>query len=369
MDKYNIEKHFGEVETETQYDGYFYSASDSIGIAIFGTFCGLRDMKQIIHWAKNERVRTFLREHFAIYDVPCYSWFTQILGNIKPESFNECFVKWIVELIGDISGNTLSLDGKTVRSTTKKKNYTNPLHIVNAQLAEFGITIGQKAVDGKSNEIPAVRELLNLLNIKGCMIVADALNCQKETVKQITENGADYLLPVKGNHSTLEKDIVDYVSDNELRAGMDSITTIEKNRDRIEKRTAYATYDIDWLFGREDWAGLACIGAINTQFESSKGISNEWHYYITSKKLSAQELLNYARKEWSVESMHWLLDVHFAEDSFRAAEQRTQENMNIIRKIVLNLIRIYKNESNIKTAFSTLMFDCLLEPDEIIKFL
>jgi predicted transposase YbfD/YdcC len=150
---------------------------------------------------------------------------------------------------------------------------------------------------------------------------------------------------------------------------MDSITTVEKNRDRIETRTAYTTLDISWLTGKDEWAGLACIGAINTHFETANGISDEWHFYISSKKLSAQELLDYARKEWSVECMHWLLDVRFSEDSFRAAEQRTQENLNIIRKIVLNLIRLYKNQFNVKTPFSNLLLDCLLNPQEIIKFL
>jgi predicted transposase YbfD/YdcC len=335
MDKYTIEEYFGEVETKTQYDGYFYSVTEAIIVAILGTFCGLCDMKKIIQWASNERTRTFLKEHFAVYELPCYSWFTQILGNIKPESFNECFIRWIFAIINITPGMTMSLDGKTVRSTAKRKNYNKPLHIVSAQLAELGITVGQKAVTGKSNEIPRVRELLDLLDVNGCMIVADALNCQKETAKKIIENGADYLLPVKGNQSTLETDIIDYIEDDALRKGMDSVTTVEKNRDRIERRTSYSTCEIDWLEGRNEWVGISCIGAINTQFESTKGVSDEWHYYISSRRLSAKELLEYARKEWSVESMHWLLDVHFKEDSFRAVEQRTQENLNIVRKIVL----------------------------------
>jgi len=190
--------------------------ADAIAIAILGSLCGLKDMKQVIQWAKYERIRSFLRERFAIYDVPCYSWFTQILGNIKPQSFTERFTMWIMSLVGDISKKTLSIDGKTVRSTGKKKNYNNPLHIVSAQPAEYGITIGQKAVDGKTNEIPTVRELLEALEVKGCMIVADALNCQKDTVKTIIGNEADYLLPVKGNQSTLETDIADYVADDDL---------------------------------------------------------------------------------------------------------------------------------------------------------
>jgi predicted transposase YbfD/YdcC len=267
-----------------------------------------------------------------------------------------------------VEDTTLSFDGKTVRSTSKMKKYRNPLHIVSAQIAEYGITIGQNAVDGKSNEIPAVRELIELLEIKGCLVVADALNCQKETAKTIVDNGGDYLLSVKDNQSNLKSEIAGYVEDESLRKTMDTAVKLEKNKDRIETRTAYATDNIDWLFGKTEWEGLICIGAINTQFETKDGKSDEWHYYISSRKLTAEELLRHARLEWSVETMHWLLDVHFREDFCRAIEQRTQENLNIIRKIVLNALRSYKNSNNSKAAFSPLMLDCLIDPYRILDF-
>lgn len=327
-------------------------------------------MKQIHQWASDERIKGFLSKEFGIYEVPCYSWFTQILGIINPNSFNDCFIKWVSHFIGsNLENSTLSFDGKTVRSTAKMKKYNNPLHIVSAQLAEFGITIGQKAVDGKSNEIPAVRDLIELLNIKGCIIVADALNCQKETAKTIIENGGDYLLSVKENQKTLNAEIVDYVQDDSLRHTMDSFKKTEINRDRIETRTAYSTCDVEWLYGRKEWQNLCCIGAINTVFETPNDKTNEWHYFISSRPLSAEELLERSRKEWSVESMHWLLDVHFSEDFCRAAEQRTQENLNIIRKIVINSMRIYKNANNSKAAFSHLMLDCMIDPKRILRFL
>jgi predicted transposase YbfD/YdcC len=191
------------------------------------------------------------------------------------------------------------------------------------------------------------------------MVVADALNCQRETAKKAIEGGGDYLLSVKDNHQTLKAEIADYVADISLRAAMDTLMQTEKNRDRLETRTAYTTTKIDWLFGRDNWAGLNSIGAINTRFLTDKGESNEWHYYISSRPLTTADLLSYARKEWSVESMHWLLDVHFSEDSCRATEQRTQENLNIIRKIVLNILRLYKTKNNSNAAFSHLMLECM----------
>jgi|SRR5215510_890724 len=362
-----IEEYFEEVETEKGYYGYFYSVSEAITIAILGTFCGLRNMKQIQQWASDERIRKFLSKEFGINEVPCYSWFTQILGMIKPESFNTCFTKWVTSGT-KIAGKTISLDGKTVCSTAKMDKYQNPLHIVSAQIAELGITLGQQAVDGKSNEIPAAQELIKLLEIEGCMIVADAMHCQKETAETIIEGKADYLLSVKDNQPTLKKDIEDYVQDVALRKTMNKAVKTEKNRDRVEKRTAFVTGDIDWLDCKNEWVKIACIGAINTVFETKSGKSNEWHYYISSRDLTAEELLYHARLEWSVEVMHWLLDTHFGEDFCRAAEQKTQESLNIIRKIVLNSLRDYKNATNSKSAFSHFMLDCMIEPMRILKF-
>ena len=149
---------------------------------------------------------------------------------------------------------------------------------------------------------------------------------------------------------------------------MDKAVTQEKNRGRIEKRSAYCTCDVDWVFGREDWPGLVCVGAINTQFKTEKAETNEWHFYVSSRPLTAEELLRHARLEWSVEVMYWLLDVHFGEDSCRAQEQRTQENLNMIRKIVLNVFRSYKSDHNSKAAFSHLMLDCLIDPERILGF-
>ena len=359
---------FAEVETETEYNGYLYSVKSAIIITICGMFCGLKNMKGIHMWASNERIKEFLNENFHIESVPCYSWFTQILGFIKPESFSESFTNWIVRLVQGSGTKTLAFDGKTIRSTGKMKRHENPIHIVSAQLAEYGVTIGQITVEGKSNEIPAVQKLIDFLDVKGCMIVADALNCQKETAKKVIDGGGDYLLSAKDNQKTLKAEIADYVADKSLRASMDTCTKREKNRGRIECRTAYTTSDIDWLYGRDGWAGLVSIGAVNTKFTTENGKTDGWHYYISSRKLTASELLDFARKEWSVESMHWLLDVHFSEDFCRACERRTQENLNIIRKIIINILRLYKSNTNPKAAFSHLMLECMIDPLKIFDF-
>jgi len=366
----DIQAYFGKVETTEEHKGYTYSVGETLTIVILGSFCGLRNVSQIHQWATNPRIREFLINHFEIYDIPSYYWMLCLLKLISPKSLNECFIKWVQSLASDsLEGYTLSFDGKTVRSTGKMSKYDSPMHIVSAHIAELGITFGQETVYDKSNEIPAMRGLLDLLSVEGCVIVADAMHCQKETVKAIVEKKADYVLSVKDNQPTLKQDIADYIQDPALRKTMDSHKTVEKNRGRIESRAGFTTTDIDWLFGKSDWSKLACIGAINTQVTTAKGTTDEWHYYISSRKLTAAELLKHARLEWSVESMHWLLDVHFGEDFCRIEDKHVQQNLNMVRKIVLNTLRRFKDTSNSKRAFSKIMLDCMLEPLEILNIL
>lgn len=367
MDKIiTITEYFKDVETTKEYNGYFCSVAEAITIVILGSICGLKNISQIHQWAASDRVNEFLREKFRIENIPCYYWLLCLLKLVKPDSLNECFSKWVSSILPKNRENfTISLDGKTIRSTGKMKSYENPLHIVSAQISELGITFAQKTVSGKSNEIPAVQELIGQLEISGCMLVADALNCQKKTAEMIIKGKGDYLLCVKENQETLKKDIEAYIHDTVLQENMKKDVKTEKNRGRIEKRTAYVTENIEWLESRKEWRGLNCIGAIHTEFEEQDKKTSEWHYYISSRNLTAEELLHHARMEWSVESMHWLLDVHFEEDYCRVENKNVQQNLNMLRKLAINIIKQYKERSESKRAISKIMFDCLLDPSFI----
>ena len=371
MEKRNgLREYFTDAETTKEHNGYFCSVWEALTIVIMGSFCGLKNVSQIHQWASNERVREFLAKRFEITSIPCYYWLTCLLKIIKPKSLNKCFMKWAQSFLPEgMRGLTLSFDGKTIRSTGKMTKYENPLHIVSAHIAELGITIGQQRVDDKSNEIPAIRELIEMLNIEGCMVVADALHCQKDTAKAVVKAKADYLLSVKDNQLTLKQNIEDYIQDAAIQKTMDTASTLEKNSGRIERRTAFTTGNIDWLDSKEDWAGIACIGAVNTRFSTPKGETDEWHYYISSQALSAQELLKHARLEWSIESMHWLLDVHFDEDFCRVEDENVQLILNMIRKIVLNSVKTYKEKTKSKLPLSKIMFGCLLNCDDLLALL
>ena len=372
-----ITEYFEGVELTEEYEPYFCSVEDAITIVIIGTFCGFRNLKQIHGWASHERIRGILHETFGVAYVPCYYWLTCLLKILEPKSVSECFTRWVMSLLPQkMDGCTVSFDGKTVCSTNGMECYENPLHIVSAQISELGLTFGQDAVEGKSNEIPAVQRLIKMLKLQGCVVVADALNCQKDTASAIISQGAasaiisqgaDYLLSVKDNQPNLKKDIEDYVQDEQLRKAMDTVTVREKNRERIEQRTAFVTNDIDWLDVKGDWMNLHCIGAINTRFTTKAGTSNEWHYYISSKALTAEELLKHARAEWSVESMHWLLDVNFGEDFCRIQDENVQKILNIVRKVVINSLRVFRDKTASKRPFSNIMLDFLIDPPFILE--
>lgn len=365
--KLEITKYFTEVELTASYEPYFCSVEEAITIVIIGTFCGFRNLKQIHQWANHNKIKEILAVHFGVRYVPCYYWLTHLLKLLDPQSMSECFTRWVESLLPEnMEGKTVSFDGKTICSTANMECYENPLHIVSAQISELGLTFGQEAVSGKSNEIPATQRLIKTLKLKGCVVVADALNCQKGTAAAVIAQGADYLLSVKENHPNLKQDIEDFVQDNQLRATMETAVTNEKNRERIEKRTAFVSTDVDWLSCKNDWACLRCIGAINTSFTTKAGVTNEWHYYISSKELTAEELLKHARAEWSVESMHWLLDVHFGEDDCRVQDENIQRVLNIIRKIVINFLRAFRDKTNSKRPFSNIMLDCLIDPAFIL---
>jgi len=365
--RYDIAEYFKAVETTGAHKGYFCSVWEALSIAILGTLCGLRNTKQIHQWASNARVTEFLKSKFGIRKVPCYYWLLSLISLIEPNSLNECFVRWVESLLPDgTKGYTVSFDGKTIRSTGKMANYPNPLHIVSAHIAELGLTFGQQTVCDKSNEIPAVRELIGMLNLEGCIVVADALNCQKDTAKAIIEQKADYLLNVKDNHEGLKEEIETYIQDETLRQEMDTAETLEKSRGRIERRISFVTPNINWIHNGNEWVNLTCIGAINRIVTTTNGTTNEWHYFISSRQLTATNLLKHARMEWAVEAMHWMLDVHFGEDFCRVLDKDGQQNLNIVRKIVLNHLRRYKELTGSKRPFSNIMLDCLIDADKLL---
>ena len=363
----NIIEEIKNAGAKVEYRGYYYRISHVIEILLLGLLCKMQTLKDIHFWANTTQTREMLKTKFKIMKIPCYSHFTNLVGIINGDKLNEIFMDFFGKLVEDLTGKVVSFDGKTVCSTANMADYSSPLHIASAFVVENGITIGQLATDDKSNEIPAVQELIQILNLTGATVMADALNCQKNTVKKILTSGADYVLAVKKNQPNLYIDIaeeIEFKLTDEVEKSespLQKYTKVEKGHGRIEKRTAYITDDVEWLKDRDNWDGLQSIGAVVSKSET--------RYYISSRKLSAEELLEITRAEWAVESMHWQLDVLFNEDRTALHEKSAQLTMNILRKSALNVIRGYRDKFKPKLSLADIMRHCLFDSDFLLILL
>lgn len=239
--------------------------------------------------------------------------------------------------------------------------------LVSAYLSELGLTIGQVAVESKSNEIPATQALIKMINVQDAIVVADALNCQRETAKVVIDGGGDYLLAVKENQKDLYRD-VELFFQTESNT-LETFKKSEKGHGRIETRTAWVCHDIEWYENRKKWLQLSCFGAVERICETKGKTSREIRYYISSRKLSAKEILTYSRNEWGIESMHWVLDVIFNEDRTTLMEKDAQRTLNTLRKTALNLVRMYKTAFAPKSSLVGIMRKNLFEPENISVFL
>jgi predicted transposase YbfD/YdcC len=349
-----LRKSMEEVENESEHKGYWYRIRDILTILICGMLSSLQTIDDIHEWSISEPTRKLLRKRFKIEKVPCRAQFYNIIGYVKPEKFNEVFIKWVqAVLCSDKSGKTVAVDGKSICSTDKLTADGNLLHIASAVVSECGLVIGSRECNTVMGEITAFRELIDILDVKGAVVVADALHCTPKSAERVVEAKADYLFTVKDNQPTLREDI-EFFFQNEQSA--EKFSTTEKNGGRIECRTAFVSHKIgDWLHNRKEWVNLSCIGAVHTEFEKDGKCSSEWHYYISSTPLTAKSLLHHARLEWGVEAMHWLLDVHFNEDKTRVWDMNVQKSLNVMRKIALNLAKDFKSKSGSKLPISGIL--------------
>jgi len=362
----DLQKAMTEVEDESEHSGYWYRVRDVLTMLVCGMLCGLQTIDDIHEWCVAAPVRAFLLKRFGIEKILCRAQFYNILAAVNPETFNMSFIKWVQTILCDgAKGKTIAIDGKTVCSTDKLTPDGSVLHIASAIISDYGLVIGSCECGTKTGEITAFRELIELLDVNGTVVVADALHCNHKSAEAVVKAEADYLFVVKDNNSSLKEEIELFFQNTKLP----KYVRIEKNGGRIEKRTAYAHCDIDWLYGRKAWKELKCIGAIHTEFEKNGKRSSEWHYYISSASLDAESLMHHARLEWGVEAMHWLLDVHFAEDKTRVWDMNIQKTLNLMRKIALNLAKDFKNRTGSKQPISGVLKRNLFDLNNLGAFL
>lgn len=317
---------------------------DIISITIAAVICGCEDWNEIELFGnlKKDWLSTFLELSNGI---PSHDTFNRFFAALQPEALQQCFLNWIQEIAHITEGRIVSIDGKQLRgSGTEGKKAI--VHMVSAWCNTNNMVLGQVKTDDKSNEITAIPELLNMLDIKGCTVTIDAMGCQTNIAKQIVEKEADYLLAVKGNQGHLFDDIKEAFEQTPVLPQQFS-TTLETGHGRIEKRSCQVIEDTDWICNSKDWKGLKSLLKITAQRTDklSGEQSIECRYYISSAAAKADKMLHATRQHWCVENkLHWMLDVNFGEDASQKKAGNAAQNFSVISRIALNLLQNEKSK-------------------------
>lgn len=275
--------------------------------------------------------------------IPSHDTIQRVWGMIDPKEFEKCFCAWVGAVCRKTEGEIVSIDGKTVRRSGGKDK--RPLHMVSAWANSQQMVLGQLATAEKSNEITAVPELLEILDVAGCIITADAMSCQKEIAKKITEKEAEYVLGVKDNQPTLRREIQEYFEaarrEPQNYPAVKRVKTVDSGHGRLETRIYYLTTEIEWFEGRGEWCGLRSFGMVYAKVEQGQKVTEDVRYFISSLE-DVSTFAEAARKHWGIEnSLHWCLDMTFREDYSRIRRDHSAENMVVVRHIALNILKSY----------------------------
>lgn len=370
MEKVSLEKLLEGIEDTRRKNSVIYPLHEVLFIMLVAVICGAET------YVKIEMFGNSKKEWFAKYlklenGIPDALTFRRILMMVTPKKVHELFAEWSKSIIQNLKG-VVAVDGKQARRT-KDKNQ-KPLHVVSAFAHEYGIVLGQLACEEKSNEITAIPKLLEMLEIKGCIVTLDAMGTQTDIAEKIRKKEADYILSLKGNQGTLFDDVKlfmdEYCKDEDAKKGDIYAYTLDNSHGRFEKRECFICEDIGWLPNREKWTDLNGIGMILCKIEENGKKSEQRHYFIYScKNQSAEQLMKAKRSHWSVEnSLHWILDISFREDESRARKDHSAENFNVFRHIALNIL---KSDTSFKESIPNKQFRCLLDSrylDKIVNF-
>ena len=345
----------------TGYCNIRHKLEDIIIIGMFTLICGGEDFADMEEFGKSRK--DFLAKFLELPNgIPDSDTFRRVFERLNPIELSSCLINWVSE--ERIKRGVVAIDGKTICGSGNEKH--RAYHVISAFVAENQLTLGELTVEEKSNEITAVPELLDLMDVKGSIVTADAMSCQKKIVEKIISKKADYTIGLKQNQPALYKDAEDYF--NEFSNDLPSKITLDKEHGRIEKREYQLITDLSWLDQKDDWCGLNALGMAKS-IVTEKGETHEFTRFFITSLNDVEEFAYSVRKHWAIENqLHWCLDVIFHEDSSRARKDNSPLNLNVLRRTALKLI------SEIQAKFKRiskkrLMFKAALEPQLFINIL
>ena len=351
-----MQGYFATIE-DPRHQGYVrHSLADILTMVMCSVMCGMSKLCEIVAFSENKA--DFFKRHFNIDKIPSKPTFSRVLSLVDGQKVAETIMAVMQDKFG-LQGDVIAVDGKAIRSTSKDGKAHSSLQIITAYLTESGVVLGQKKINEKTNEIPALQEMLAYLNIKGKTITADAMHCQRDTCALITSKGGDYVLGLKGNQRNLLEDVELFFRETTDKAEVDVYTTQEKNGGRMEKRVCKRIVSGEWLQERHGWPGLKTAFCIERTVTKGKETKTETSYYITSSDKSTKFLMEVAREHWRIESMHWTLDVLFSEDESRFSSEGAHICLNALRKYVFKQHKQYIVAKGKKCSVKRHLMDCM----------
>ena len=366
----SLSEHFETLSDPRKSGLVDHQLMDILTITVCAVICGANNWVEVELFG--QRRQRWLEQFLKLsHGIPSHDTFGRVFALVSAEAFQAHFAQWMQAVFERSQGQVIAIDGKRLRRSYDKASNKAAIHMVSAWAQANRVVLGQVATDSKSNEITAIPKLLELLDIRGSIVTIDAMGCQRAIAARIIAGEGDYVLALKGNQSQLHEDVVaffDYAQRRQFaELEWDYHETIDKDHGRIEVRRYWTVASLDWLQGKDKWAGLRLIGKVESERHIDGEVSQETRYYIGSIENDAVAFAHAVRGHWGIENtLHWSLDVTFREDDSRLRQGQAAENFAVVRHMALSLLQ---QERSLKVGLDAKRFNAALDPDYLIKVL
>jgi len=337
----SIKKHFGKLRDPRVRGRIRHPLIDIVVMALCGVIANCDDWHDIALFAE-KRQKWFGRFLRLPNGIPSHDTFERVFAHLDPCALERCCIGWLRAVAGLLGLGHIAIDGKTLCGSAGKT--FGPLHLVSAWATQANLTLGQVAVDRKSNEITAIPRLLKLLDLHGALVTLDAMGCQKEITAAIVAGGGDYLVTVKANQERLLEDIqatVERALDGRLPAEVvQTYSTRVWAHGRQEERFYVVVHQVDAIRDRAAWQRLTSVGMCSSERTVDGETGTEVRYFIGSRRMGVRKYARALRDHWRIENnQHWHLDISFHDDASRIQQRNAAENFALLRRMALGLLK------------------------------